>query len=99
LGKTSTAKAGRLPRTGWMWQSTLEGGGWAGTKAVLMDIPASYGLESRGEWFLIEIGIRGLLMPVEKGIAVSYMICEPANHYYRIMTGSTRMPLLIDQRI
>jgi hypothetical protein len=38
-------------------------------------------------------------MPVEKGIAVSYMICEPANHYYRIMTGSTRMPLLIDQRI
>jgi hypothetical protein len=88
-----------LPRTGWTWQSTLEEGGWAGTEAVLVEIPASYGLERRGVWFLIEVGIRGLLTPDEQGTAVCYMICEPASHYYRIMTGSPRMPMLIDQRI
>jgi hypothetical protein len=88
-----------LPPTGWTWQSTLNEGGWAGTEAVLVEIPASYGLERRGVWFLIEVGIRGLLTPDEQGVAVCYMICEPASHYYRIMTGSARMPALIDQRI
>jgi hypothetical protein len=88
-----------LPRTGWTWQATLADGGWAGTQAVRVDIPASYGLERRGVWFLIEAGIRGILVPDERGAAVCYMICEPASHYYRIMTGSTRMPVFIDQRI
>ncbi len=88
-----------LPRTGWTWQATLSEGGWAGTEAVPVDIPASYGLERRGVWFLIEVGIRGILVPDENGIAVCYMICEPASHYYRIMTGATRMPVLIGQRI
>jgi hypothetical protein len=68
-------------------------------EAVRVDIPASYGLERRGVWFLIEVGISGILVPDEHGIAVCYMICEPASHYYRIMTGATRMPVLIDQRI
>jgi hypothetical protein len=88
-----------LPRTGWTWQATLSEGGWAGTQAVPVDIPASYGLERSGVWFLIEVGIRGILVPDEHGAAVCYMLCEPASHYYRIMTGATRMPVLIDQRI
>ena len=64
-----------------------------------MDIPASFGLDRRGVWYLIEQGIRGLLVPDERGNAVVYMICEPASHYYRVMTGSARMPVLIDQKI
>ena len=64
-----------------------------------MDIPASFGLERRGVWYLIEVGIRGLLVPDERGLAVVYMICEPSSHNYQIMTGSPRMPVLIDQRI
>jgi hypothetical protein len=32
-------------------------------------------------------------------MAVVYMICEPASHYYRVMTGSERMPVFIEQRI
>jgi hypothetical protein len=87
-----------LPRTVCTWQSTVKGG-WAGSAAVLVDIPASYGLERRSVWFLIEVDIRGLLMPDKHGMAVCYMICEPASHYCRIMTGSPRMPVLIDQRI
>ena len=89
----------RLPRTGWTWQRTIEEGGWRGTGAIPVDIPASYGLERRGVWFLIESGIRGLLVPDERGLAVVNLICEPSSHYYRIMTGSPRMPVFIDQRI
>ena len=38
-------------------------------------------------------------MPDERGLAVCYMICEPATHHYRVMTQSDRMPVLIDERI
>jgi hypothetical protein len=88
-----------LPRTGWTWLESIREGRWRGSGAIPVDIPASYGLERRGVWYLIEIGIRGLLVPDERGIAVCYMICEPSTHYYRVMTGSERMPVLIDQRI
>ncbi|RUL87906.1 hypothetical protein TsocGM_10295 [Tautonia sociabilis] len=88
-----------LPRTGWTWQQTIRDGGWRGSGAIPVEIPASFGLERRGVWYLIETGIRGLLVPDERGWAVCYMICEPASHYYKTMTGSDRMPVLIDQRI
>ena len=57
----------KLPRTGWTWQATLTEGGWAGTEAVPVDIPPSSGLERRGVWFLIEVGIRGILVPMRTG--------------------------------
>jgi hypothetical protein len=95
----SRGSGAKLPRTGWTWAATLESGGWAGTDVVPVEIPATYGLEQRGVWFLIEVGIRGILVPDEHGIAVCYMLCEPASHYYKIMTGSSRMPVLIGQRI
>jgi hypothetical protein len=62
-------------------------------------MPGIDGLERRGVWYLIEAGMRGLLVPDERGLAVVYMICEPAPHYYEIMTGSPRMSVFIDQRI
>ncbi|QDV36354.1 hypothetical protein [Tautonia plasticadhaerens] len=95
----SRGQSRRLPRTGWTWQQTVKDGGWRDSGAIPVEIPASYGLERRGVWYLIETGIRGLLVPDERGWAVAYMLCEPASHYYRIMTGAERMPVLIDQRI
>jgi hypothetical protein len=89
----------KLPRTGWTWESSIREGRWQGSGGVPVVIPANYGLERRGVWFLIETGIKGLLVPDENGWAVVYMICEPASHYYKVMTGSERMPVLIDQRI
>jgi hypothetical protein len=59
-----------LPRTGWTWHSTQVEGGRTCTEAVRINIPASYGHERRGAWFLIDVGIRGLLMPDEHGMAV-----------------------------
>lgn len=95
----SRGQSGCLPRTGWTWESSIREGRWQNVEAVAVDIPATYGLERRGVWFLIETGIRGLLVPDERGIAVCYMICEPSRHYYKIMTSSDRMPVLINQRI
>jgi hypothetical protein len=88
-----------LPRTGWTWIQTIRDGGWRHLPATLVEIPATYALERRGVWYLVERGVRGLLVPDERGIAVAYMICEPSSHYYRIMTGSPRMPTLIEQKI
>lgn len=87
-----------LPRTGWTWEETVKEGGWAGVGGVLVDIPATLGLE-RGVWFRIRQGMRGLLVPDERGLAVCYMICRPATHYYQVMTRSPRMPVLIDEGI
>ena len=87
-----------LPRTGWTWLATVKEGGGSGSGAVPVDVPASEGLERRGVWYLIEVGIRGLLVPDERGNAVAYLICEPSSHYYHTMTSSRRMPVLIDQK-
>ena len=87
-----------LPRTGWTWKNTIEEGGWKNLEPVIVDIPASLGLD-RGVWFRIRQGIRGLLVPDERGMAVVYMICEPSTHYYQVMTRSPRMPVLIEERI
>jgi hypothetical protein len=87
-----------LPRTGWTWHATILAGGWQGSGAIPVDIPATLGLD-RGVWYRVRQGMRGLLVPDERGNAVCYMICEPATHYYRVMTRSDRMPVLIEDRI
>jgi hypothetical protein len=87
-----------LPLTGWTWKESLEKGQWAGFDAEVVDIPASMGLE-KGIWFRIRQGISGVLVRDESGAEVVYMLCEPSSHYYKIMTRSDRMPVLIAERI
>ncbi len=87
-----------LPRTGWTWQETIDEGGWQGANAIMVDIPATLALE-RGVWYRVRQGIRGLLVPDERGLAVAYVICEPSSHYYQVMTRCPRMPVLIDEKI
>src|SRR5689334_19479191 len=53
----------------------------------------------KGIGFRIRQGIRGLLLSDEHCEDVAYMICEPASHYYKVMTRSKRMPVLIGERI
>lgn len=88
----------RLPSTGWTWLATVEEGGWRNAEAAPVDIPAALALE-RGVWFTVQQGIRGLLVRDENAVQRVYMICEPASHYYRVMTRSSRMPVLIEERI
>jgi hypothetical protein len=88
-----------LPRSGWTWLATVKEGGWRNLDAREVEVPVSYGYDGRGVWFHVQRGLRGLLVPDERGYAVAYLICEPPSHYYKNMTGSTRMPLLIGQTI
>jgi hypothetical protein len=44
-------------------------------------------------------GIKGLLVRDEKGIEAAYMLIEPASGYFRTMTRSDRMPVLVGDRI
>jgi hypothetical protein len=60
-------------------------------------IPATAGLQN-GVWFRIRQGVRGLIAEAG-GIQAAYMIVEPSSYYYRIMTRSERMPVLIGERI
>ena len=87
-----------LPRTGWTWLSTVESGYWQHIGAISVDIPANFAYD-RGVWLHVREGIKGILVPDEKGKAVCYMVCEPSSHYYQVMTRNDRMPLFINERI
>jgi hypothetical protein len=87
-----------LPCTGWTWLATVEAGGWAPLAPAEALIPATLALEN-GVWYRVRQGIRGLLVADERGEPVAYMLCEPASHYYRVMTRSDRMPALVGERI
>jgi hypothetical protein len=86
-----------LPRTGWTWQSTVDSGHWSHIGGLLVEIPATFALD-RGVWVHVKQGIRGLLVPDEKGMAVCYVVCEASSHYYQIMTRNDRMPIFINQQ-
>ena len=87
-----------LPRCGWTKQTTVEAGYWEHSGAAAVDIPATLGLLN-GVWFQIVQGIRGLLTADGRGEPAAYMICEPASHYFQVMTRSGWMPVLIGERI
>lgn len=63
-----------------------------------MVIPASLGYE-KGIRFQIKEGIRDMLVRDERGRPHVYVLTVPASHYYRVMTRSDRMPMLVDQWI
>ena len=88
----------RLPANGWCAVEQLEAGQWQWLRPEEVTIPANFGCE-KGRWFLIETGVRGILVRDDKGTAHVYMLTEPATHYYEIMCRHNRMPSLIDQRI
>jgi hypothetical protein len=80
-------------RCGLTWLRTLEAGDWQPYEPEAVDIPAAAGLE-RGVWFRIRQGVRGLLVDDR-----AFVLIEPSTHYYRVMTKSRRMPLLIGEQI
>lgn len=87
-----------LPPTAWTWLQTLESGAWAQWEPQPVVIPATMGVDN-GVWFHVIEGVRGVAVRDEKGQAVVYVLCEPASHYYEVMTRSPWMPVLIGERI
>jgi hypothetical protein len=60
--------------------------------------PAALGYDG-GVWYAIREGVRGVLVQDERREARVYVVCEPASHYYQVMTRSAWMPVLIGERI
>ena len=89
--------AGPLPRNGLTWLHSVENGAWANQEVERVEIPAALGLEN-GVWYRVHRGVKGILAEVNHVVA-AYVLVEPASYYYRIMTRSERMPLLIGERI
>jgi hypothetical protein len=88
-----------LPCTAWTQLVTIEDGGWGERGVEPVVIPASMGLD-KGIWYRILQGVRGVVVQDESGLPRVYVVCEPASHYYRVMTsGSDWMPVLIGERI
>jgi hypothetical protein len=50
-------------------------------------------------WYAVRPGLRGVLVAYERGEARVYVVCEPASHYYAVMTRSAWMQVLIGERI
>ena len=55
------------------------------------------GCENRRPADRKQVGIKGLLVTDERGDSVVYLLHEPSSDYYRVMTGSDRMPVLVKQ--
>jgi hypothetical protein len=87
-----------LPVGGWTKQATVQSGYWSPCGAEAVDIPAALGYDG-GVWYAIRQGVRGVLVADEQGEARVYVVCEPASHYYGVMTRSAWMPVLIGERI
>jgi len=87
-----------LSYTVWTQLATLEGGGWGDREPMPVVVPATLGVD-RGIWFGISEGVRGLVVRDEQEQAVVYVLCEPASHYYKVMTRSDWIPVLVEERI
>src|SRR5438067_1700550 len=83
-----------LPPGGWVRLADLEAGRWGGLEPEPVDIPACFALE-KGVWFQVWEGIRGVLLRDANDLPHVYLLVEPATHYYRTMTRSAWMPVLI----
>lgn len=81
--------------SGYTWLKTLEAGEWVNAEEV--KILATAGTRD-GIWFPIRSGIRGMLAELDGDRAV-YMLVEPSTYYFKIMTRSERMPVLIGEKI
>jgi hypothetical protein len=94
----SKSRRGPLPYGGWIALDHIAAGVIAGATPEEVVIPANLGHE-KGTWFVINEGIKGVVIDAAGGPVV-YMLTEPASNYYRNMTErSPMMPLFVDQVI
>lgn len=87
-----------LPVGGWLTEEDLQAGTFAASRPEAVVIPAVFG-HHVGTWFLINEGIRGVVVDSPAGPVV-YMLVQPASNYYRNMTEqSPTMPIFVGQVI
>jgi hypothetical protein len=78
--------------------ASVEAGKWNRWWPDRVEIPASLILHN-GRWIAVRQGVQGLLVRDSAGMPVVYVLCEPASHYYEVMTRSKWAPVLVGERI
>jgi hypothetical protein len=91
-------RATRLPFGGWVSEDQLSAGAFAAARPEPVVIPAALGHDA-GMWFVIDRGVRGVVVRDGTGPVV-YVLTKPSTNYYRNMTQQTAMmPVLVGQVI
>ena len=94
----SKRRRGPLPYGGWVSESHVREGLFAGSNPEEVVIPANLG-QQKGTWFLIHEGIRGVVVETRFGPVV-YMLTVAATNYYKNMAEqSPVMPVFVNQVI
>jgi hypothetical protein len=94
----SKLRHGPLPYGGWVALEHIAAGVLAGAVPERVIIPANFG-QQKGTWFVVNEGIKGVVIETRGGPVV-YMLTEPASNYYRNMTEqSPTMPVFVNQVI
>lgn len=88
----------RLPTSGLCQLETIETGQWRWANPEKVTILANLALEN-GVWYTVEHGIEGMLVRDHNNRPHVYMLTSESTHYYRIMTGRNRGPVLVKQVI
>jgi hypothetical protein len=86
-------RQGPLPKVGWCNIEWFESELWTPLRPKPAIIVAELAVD-RGRWFHVDEGIKCVVVRNH-----AYMLTEPANHYYNVMTRADRMPMLIGQTI
>lgn len=86
----------KIPRTGFCKIESFKAGKWQWLHPTPATIIASSALVN-GIWFQVKQGIQGLIVESQYGTRHCYILTQPSTHYFRTMTGSERMPVLIHQ--
>ena len=91
-------KGTALPFGGWVAEDHIAAGALAAARPEPVVIPASLG-HDRGTWFVINEGVRGVVV-YDRGEPVVYVLTRPSSNYYRNMTEQHDvMPVLVGQVI
>lgn len=88
----------RLPKTGFCKAESLKSGKWRWLNPQPVKILAAFGYNN-GVWYQIREGIQGILIYDDEDQPHCFLLTQPATHYFKTMTGSERMPALINQVI
>lgn len=87
-----------MPKTAYCRLESIQAGKWQWLRPQKVEIAVCAGF-SKGVWFQVRHGLWGILVYDSKNIPYCYLLMRPSTHYYTIMTGAHRMPLLINQEL
>lgn len=88
----------RVPLGAFLAFENIKSGQISQLKPKIVDVIANAAQEN-GIWFQIKVGIKAILIKDIYGKEHAYILTMPATHYFKTMTRSEKMPVLIKQVI